>query len=91
MRNYNDAIKIDPNNFVAGNNLAYILAERGTDLNTALSLAQGARKSQPENPSTADTLGWVYYKLGNYSPHEIRHCLQFPNNQTTERLNTISE
>ncbi len=66
MRSYKEAIKIDPNNFVAGNNLAYMLAEQGSDLNTALSLAQMARKSQPENPSTADTLGWVYYKLGNY-------------------------
>ena len=25
-----------------------------------------ARRKQPENPNTADTLGWVYYKLGNY-------------------------
>jgi Flp pilus assembly protein TadD len=25
-----------------------------------------ARRKQPENPAIADTLGWVYYKMGNY-------------------------
>jgi predicted Zn-dependent protease len=25
-----------------------------------------AKKNQPDNPTIADTLGWVYYKLGNY-------------------------
>jgi tetratricopeptide (TPR) repeat protein len=64
-RTYQDALKVDPNLDIAANNLAYILAEEGRDLNSALGLAQIARKKQPESPSVADTLGWVYYKLGN--------------------------
>jgi len=62
---YTQALGADPNNDIAANNLAFILAEQGKDLNTALSWAQMARRKQPENPNTADTLGWVYYKLGN--------------------------
>src|SRR5262249_20621858 len=63
---YTQALRADPNSFGAANNLAYILAEQGTDLTTALGYAQSARKVQPESPIIADTLGWVYYKMGNY-------------------------
>ena len=65
-QNYNQALKLDPNYEIAGNNLAFLLAEQGQDMNIALSWAQMARRKQPENPGIADTLGWVYYKLGNY-------------------------
>lgn len=65
-QNYNQALKIDPNYDPAANNLAYMLAEEGRDLETALGWARNARKRQPESPSAADTLGWVYYKLGNH-------------------------
>ena len=65
-QNYAQALKVDPNNETAGNNLAFLLAEQGQDLNTALSWAQMARKKQPDTPAIADTLGWVYFKLGNY-------------------------
>jgi tetratricopeptide (TPR) repeat protein len=60
-----EALKIDPNYDPIANNLAYILADEGHELNNALTWAQMARKKKPENPSYADTLGWVYYKLGN--------------------------
>jgi tetratricopeptide (TPR) repeat protein len=61
--NYRKALQMDPNLDIAANNLAFILAQDGRDLQTALGLAQGARKRQPQNATIADTLGWVYYKL----------------------------
>jgi len=61
--NYRKALQMEPNFDLAANNLAFILAEDGRDLQTALGLAQGARKRQPQNATIADTLGWVYYKL----------------------------
>jgi tetratricopeptide (TPR) repeat protein len=64
--NYAQALKADPSQPWAANNLAYVLAEEGKDLNSALGYAQSARKSQPDSPYIADTLGWVYYKMGNY-------------------------
>lgn len=54
----------DPGNPVAMNNLAFNLAEDGTDLCRALNLAEGAVRSAPENPAFLDTLGWVYAKQG---------------------------
>jgi Flp pilus assembly protein TadD len=47
---------------VAANNLAYIYAEQGTNLDTALQLAQTAKQRMPDNPSVDDTIGWIYYK-----------------------------
>jgi Flp pilus assembly protein TadD len=56
----------DPAWAVAANNLAWLLAVRGGNLTEALSLAQRARQIDPENGSYADTLGWIYYLMGNY-------------------------
>jgi tetratricopeptide (TPR) repeat protein len=54
----------DPSNPSAMNNLAFNLAENGTDLDRALSLAENAVRTAPDNPAFMDTLGWVYAKRG---------------------------
>jgi tetratricopeptide (TPR) repeat protein len=59
---YESAIELDPELAIAKNNLAYLLAERGQDLDRALDLAQEAKAKLPDNPNAADTLGWVLYK-----------------------------
>jgi tetratricopeptide (TPR) repeat protein len=64
-KDYRRALEIDPNSDIAGNNLAYMLAEEGKDLESALTWAQAAKRRNPDNPALADTLGWVYYKFGN--------------------------
>src|SRR5262249_73323 len=64
--NYSRALQIDGTADVAANNLAYILAEEGVGLAKGETWAKDVKKRQPENPGIADTLGWVYYKLGNY-------------------------
>lgn len=61
---YEQAIRIDANLAVAKNNLAYLLAESGKDLDRALDLAQAAKAQLPESANAADTLGWVLHKKG---------------------------
>lgn len=63
-QSYTLALQGDPNQDIAANNLAVLLSEQGTDLTTALGYAQGVRKRHPEDPNLADTLAWVYYKMG---------------------------
>jgi tetratricopeptide (TPR) repeat protein len=46
----------------AANNLAFIYAEEGTNLDVALRLATSAKQGLPDDPSVDDTLGWIYYK-----------------------------
>jgi tetratricopeptide (TPR) repeat protein len=62
IKRYNDVLAIDSHAGVACNNLAWILAERGQDLDRALELAQNAVAAAPERAEILDTLGWVYYK-----------------------------
>ena len=63
---YQKTLQLNPNDFVAANNLAYLMIETGDNTDVALSLAQTARRLQPESPQTADTLAWVYFSKGNY-------------------------
>ena len=51
----------------AKNNLAYLLAEAGKDLERAERLAREARSRLGASASVADTLGWVLVKRGETS------------------------
>ena len=59
---YEQILKIEPDHPVALNNLAYIKAEEGLDLDEALTMAQRARQKMPNSTSVKDTLGWIYIK-----------------------------
>lgn len=59
---YEQILAIDPNSPVAANNLAWLMAETGGNLDVALQLAQTAVQQMPNVPQVNDTLGWVYYK-----------------------------
>jgi tetratricopeptide (TPR) repeat protein len=64
IASYRDALKIDPNHVLALNNLAFLLANEGKDLDEALRMAQNAQRLVNGNLAVADTLGWVYLKKG---------------------------
>jgi len=64
IKDFQKAVQLDPNQDIAANNLAYLLADQGRDLDNALKYAQGVRSRHSEDPNAADTLGWVYYKVG---------------------------
>jgi tetratricopeptide (TPR) repeat protein len=59
---YEQILRMDPSNVVALNNLAFIKAEEGADLDQALAYAQRAKQRAPMDANIADTLGWVYIK-----------------------------
>jgi tetratricopeptide (TPR) repeat protein len=61
-KRYEEALVLDSRAATPANNLAWILAEMGEDLDRALQLAQIATAASPEVPQIMDTLGWVYYK-----------------------------
>jgi tetratricopeptide (TPR) repeat protein len=63
---YARALKLDSANVLIQNNYAYSLAERGIRLEEALRLSLEAVKNEPKNSSYLDTLGWIYYKLGDF-------------------------
>ncbi len=63
---YRKQLAVDKQNAVALNNLAYGLAVRKNAPREALPLAQKAQAIEPKNPAIADTLGWVYFLLGDH-------------------------
>jgi tetratricopeptide (TPR) repeat protein len=61
-RRYERALQADPGAAVAANNLAYLYAQAGGNLDLALQLAQTAKQGLPDTPEVNDTLGYVYLK-----------------------------
>jgi tetratricopeptide (TPR) repeat protein len=57
-----------PGLHVANNDLAFVLAEMGDDIERALDLARQAKEALPESPAVSDTLGYVYYRRGLLDP-----------------------
>ncbi len=57
------------------NYLAYLYAKEGIKLQKAKSLAEKAVSLKPDEPAFADTLGWIYYKLGDLD-NALKYLLQ---------------
>ena len=64
---YERVLVIDPKFSPAMNNLAYLCSENLNQLDRAYDLAQEVRKLLPIDPYTADTLGWICFKRGDYA------------------------
>lgn len=63
---YEEGIKYDGDNWIALNNLAYLLSDELGEYQPALSYARNA-VAIAENPSALDTLGWIYVGLKDYT------------------------
>jgi tetratricopeptide (TPR) repeat protein len=63
-------LALEPENPMALNYLGYLLANRGKDLPQALAMIQKAVRLDPMNYAYLDSLGWAYFKMGNYAEAE---------------------
>ena len=64
---YRQVVATNPEDSLALNNLAYILATQGGNLDEALKYAQRAKEITPGLYDADDTLGWIYYLRGAYA------------------------
>jgi Flp pilus assembly protein TadD len=60
------ALKIRPDEPELLNFLAYSWIDRGERLNEALAMVQKAVDANPQSGAMLDSLGWAYYRLGDY-------------------------
>ncbi|MEM7458739.1 MAG: tetratricopeptide repeat protein [Pseudomonadota bacterium] len=60
------AMNLNPNDPTIMNYLGYSWIDRGINLEQGLGLIQDALRLDPESGAITDSLGWAYYKLGNY-------------------------
>jgi tetratricopeptide (TPR) repeat protein len=64
MKRYREIIRMHAGHAGARNDLAWLLAESGEDLDTAVALASDARRLD-DSADILDTLGWVYIQRGD--------------------------
>ena len=67
---FRQVLQQNPSNSMALNYLGYMLADRNSHLEEALNLIKKALDLDPQNYNYIDSLGWVYFKLGNYDQAE---------------------
>lgn len=71
----------------AKNDLAWILAETGADLDRATTLAQEASRAEPDNADFVDTLGFVYLRKGLDEPalEQFRFAIELSEREARKR------
>lgn len=60
------ALEIEPDNASLLNQLGYSLVDRGQKLDEAMALISRAANLDPRSGLILDSLGWAYYRLGDY-------------------------
>ncbi|HET9182481.1 MAG TPA: tetratricopeptide repeat protein [Candidatus Angelobacter sp.] len=84
---FRDVLQMDPNNSQTLNYLGYMLADRNTHLEEALTLIKHAVQLDPQNGAYLDSLGWAYFRLGKYDQAEEnlrRAADKTPNDPTVQ-------
>jgi tetratricopeptide (TPR) repeat protein len=64
---FRKGLALDPGNAMIGNDLGYMMAERGVNLPEAVTMLQKAVAYDPQNGAYLDSLGWAYYREGQYA------------------------
>ncbi len=67
---YERALRLSPNNSLVLNNYGYSLADRNEQLERAETMLKKALEQQPNNQSYLDSMGWIYFRLGNFEEAE---------------------
>ena len=63
---FRQALDLDPDNAMTLNYLGYMWADKGIKLPEALKMIKKAVDQEPMNGAFLDSLGWVYFKMGEY-------------------------
>ncbi|MCL2845623.1 MAG: tetratricopeptide repeat protein [Chitinivibrionia bacterium] len=63
---FKEVLAMNPRHPIAANNLAYMWAERGINLDEAMFLVRIALEDEPDNGAYLDTYGWILFNKGRY-------------------------
>jgi tetratricopeptide (TPR) repeat protein len=70
VADFRRVLEIKPGDIEASNALGYTLADNDRDLPEAQSLLQAARSARPDDPSVADSWGWLKFRQGQLDQAE---------------------
>ncbi len=65
VQDFRRLLKLKPGDVEASNALGFTLADANRDLDEAERLLQHARTAKPDDPSIADSWGWLQYRRGD--------------------------
>lgn len=95
LRYLDMAAELEPENPNVLNSLGFIKAESGEDLDRAAELCKEAVQKKPDQPAYLDSLGWVYFKMGqvNAAKNYISRAFQLSKGHKVIKghLNTVLE
>jgi len=60
-------IRLKPDHAEALNALGYTLADRTDRWSEAMPLIQRAMELSPDNPAVIDSMGWIYFRMGDFA------------------------
>ena len=86
-QSFRKVLQLDPNNTMTLNYLGYMLADRNVHLEEALNMIKRAVELDPQNGAYLDSLGWAYFRMGNYDKAEEnlrRAAEKTPNDATIQ-------
>jgi Flp pilus assembly protein TadD len=82
-----------PEDTGALNDLAWFLIERQIDIDRGITLAKAAQVRRPRDPNILDTLGWGYYRKGDFVTAarllEQAHAMDPADASIERHLNTV--
>ncbi len=67
IENLKLAINSNPNSGRSYNYLGYLYADKNKNLDEAFTLVQKALEIEPQNGAYLDSMGWIYYRKGDYT------------------------
>ncbi len=75
IKSLEKAIEYDPRSAKAYNYLGYLFADNNMEIDRSLDLIRKAIELDPDNGAYTDSLGWAYYRKGNYDEALIKLLL----------------
>ncbi len=66
VKDLESIVKREPDNAQALNALGYTLIDKTRQLERGLAFIKKANKLEPDDPAIHDSMGWAYYRLGQY-------------------------
>jgi Tfp pilus assembly protein PilF len=90
---YTRSLKIDSLNVVVLNNYSYSLAERGDNIQRAISMSRYTIDKEPYNSTYLDTYAWVMFKSNNLAEAEkyIKKAIQYGGSKNPEILSHFGD
>jgi tetratricopeptide (TPR) repeat protein len=87
IKNYKQAIALDPLSTLIKNNFSIQLADSKQDLDLAESLSKQITQSSPNNAIYQDTYGWVLFQKGKYKEAKVKFELALQSNTSDAMIN----